>query len=66
MHFSKESIDMSAHLSSTDNEPLLRLFYTLTLILNDDSTITNRKELLKYLHKTYLNLASFLDCYKRF
>ena len=57
---------MSAHLSSTDNELLLRLFYTLTLILTDDSTITNRKELLKYLHKTYLNLASFLDYYKRF
>ena len=57
---------MSAHLSSTDNELLLRLFYTLTLILTDDSTITNRKELLRYLHKTYLNLASFLDYYKRF
>ena len=66
MFFSKESTDMSAHLSSTDNELLLRLFYTLTLILTDDSTITNRKELLKYLHKTYLNLASFLDYYKRF
>ena len=66
MFFSEENIDMSAHLSSTDNEPLLRLFYTLTLILTDDSTITNRKELLKYLHKTYLNLASFLDYYKRF
>ena len=66
MFFSEESIDTSAHLSSTDKEPLPRPFYTLTLILTDKSTITNRKELLKYLHKTYLNLASFVDYYKRF
>ena len=66
MFFSEESIDTLAHLSSTDNERLLRLFYTLTLILTDNSKITYRKELLKYLFKTYLNLASFVVYYKRF
>ena len=66
MFFSEESIDTLAHLSSTDNERLLRLFYTLTLILTDNSKIIYRKELLKYLFKTYLNLASFVVYYKRF
>ena len=66
MFFSEERIDTLAYLSSTNNESLLRPFYTLTLILTGDSKITNPKELLKYLFKTYLNLASVVVYYKRF
>ena len=66
MFFLEESIDTLAHLSSTDNKHLLRPFYTLTLILTHNSKITNRKELLKYLFKTCLKLASFVVYYKRF
>ena len=57
---------MLADLNSTDNERLLRPIYTLTLILADDSKVTNHKKLLKYLLKTYLNLPSFVVYYKRF
>ena len=35
-------------------------------LLTGDSKITNPKELLKYLFKTDLNLASFVVYYKRF
>ena len=66
MFFLEQSVDMLADLNSTDNERLLRPFYTLTLILADDSKVTNHKKLLKYLLKTYLNLPSFVVYYKRF
>ena len=66
MFFSEERIDTLAYLSSIDNERLLRPSYTLTLILTGNSKITNPKELLEYLFKTYLNLASFVVYYKRF
>ena len=38
----------------------------MKLLLTDKTKITNRKELLKYLLKTYLNLVSFVVHYKRF
>lgn len=60
MFFKEESTGTLVHLSSTDNERLLRPFYTLKLMLTDDSKIINRKELLKYLFKTYLNIFLLL------
>ena len=44
----------------------MRLFYTIKLLLTDKIKITNCKLVLKYLFKTYLNLASFVVHYKQF
>ena len=53
-------------LLSLNDDRLMRLFYTIKLLLTDKIKITNCKLVLKYLFKTYLNLASFVVHYKQF
>ena len=53
-------------LLSFNDDRLMRLFYTMKLLLTDKIKITNRKLVLKYIFKTYLNLASFVVHYKQF
>ena len=65
MYFLIENLDMLLLLSLNDDR-LTRPFYTMKLLLTDKTKITNWKELLKYLFKTYLNLASFVVHYKQF
>ena len=53
------------NLNDGDNH-LMRPIYTMKLLLTDNSRITNRKELLMYLFKTYLNFATVVVNCRRF
>ena len=62
-----ENLDMLLLLNLKDDvNCLTRLIYTMKLLLNDNSRITNRKKLLFYIYKTYLNLVTNVVNYKQF
>ena len=66
MFFLIDSLDTLVRLSSHDNDRLMRPFYRMKLILTDDWRITNCKELLLHLFKTFLHIVSFFVDYKHF
>ena len=67
MYFLIKNLDilLLLNLNNGDNH-LMRPIYTMKLLLTDNSRITNRKELLMYLFKTYLNFATIVVNCRRF